>query len=96
MRLSIVLVILRKELLETLRDRRTFVSLVLLPMMLYPLFALLMSRMAGAEMDALEARPSKVAVWGELSPDVSAALAADENKLEIMPWHGVPAPLRRD
>ncbi|MDI1429528.1 ABC transporter permease subunit/CPBP intramembrane protease [Polyangium sorediatum] len=96
MRLSIVLVILRKELLETLRDRRTFVSLVLLPMMLYPLFALLMSRMAGAEMDALEARPSKIAVWGELSPDVSAALAAGENKLDIMPWHGVPAPLRRD
>ncbi|MDI1480708.1 ABC transporter permease subunit/CPBP intramembrane protease [Polyangium sp. y55x31] len=96
MRLSIVLVILRKELVETLRDRRTFVSLVLLPMLLYPLFALLMSRMAGAEMDALEARPSKIAVWGELSPDVSAALATDENKLEILPWHGAPEALRRD
>ena len=96
MRFSIVLVILRKELVETLRDRRTFVSLVLLPMMLYPLFALLMSRMAGAEMESLEARPSKVAVWGELSPEVTAALAEGETKIEIMPWHGAPEALRRD
>ncbi len=96
MRLPIVLVILRKELVETLRDRRTLVSLVLLPMLLYPLFALLMSRMAGAEMEALEARPSKVAVWGELPADVRASLAAEENKIELLPWHGVPEALRKD
>ena len=92
-RLSIALVIFRKEIVETLRDRRTLVSLVFLPMLLYPLFALLMSRMAGAEIEALEARPSRVAVWGELSPEVRA-LARRRRKIELLPWKSAPASVR--
>lgn len=93
MRLSIALVVFRKEMLETLRDKRTLVSLVFLPMLLYPLFALLMSRLADSDMQELESRRSRVAVWGTLSPEVEAALTEDK-KIELIPWHNVPDELR--
>lgn len=94
MRFPIALVVFRKEMLETLRDKRTLISLVLLPMLLYPLFALLMSRMADSDMQQLEARQSRVAVWGTLTPDVEAALTADK-KIELLPWHSAPDSLRQ-
>lgn len=94
MRLSLALVVFRKEMLETLRDKRTLISLVLLPMLLYPLFALLMSRMADSDMQQLEARPSRVAVWGTLTPEVETALT-ESKKIELMPWHGAPDELRQ-
>ena len=93
MRLSIALVVFRKEMLETLRDKRTLVSLVLLPMLLYPLFALLISRLADSDMQDLESRHSRVAVWGTLTPDVEAALS-ENKKIELFPWQGVPNALR--
>lgn len=93
MRLSIALVVFRKEMLETLRDKRTLISLVLLPMLLYPLFALLMSRMADSDMQQLESKRSRVAVWGTMSPEIQAALEEDK-KIEILAWHGAPPELR--
>ena len=94
MRFSVALVVFRKEMLETLRDKRTLISLVLLPMLLYPLFALLMSRLADADMQQLEARQSRVAVWGTLTPEVEAALTEDK-KIELFSWRGVPDDLRQ-
>ncbi len=93
MRLSIALVVFRKEMLETLRDRRTLISLVLLPMLLYPLFALLMSRLADADIEQLESRRSRVAVWGTLPPEIASVLADDKN-LELHPWRGAPDAIR--
>lgn len=94
MRLAIALVVFRKEMLETLRDKRTLVSLVLLPMLLYPLFALLMSRMADSDMQQLEARHSRIAVWGKLAPEVEAALVEDK-KIDLLPWRSAPDSLRQ-
>jgi ABC-type Na+ efflux pump permease subunit len=65
-RLRIIWTILRKELLEALRDRRTLVRLILIPVILYPIFALGVSKLLGSESAARAARPSRVAVWGEL------------------------------
>lgn len=93
MRLSLALVVFRKEMLETLRDKRTFVSLVLLPMLLYPLFALLMSRLADSDIQQMELKRSRVAVWGTLAPEVEAALT-DDTKIDLMPWSGAPEALR--
>ncbi len=93
MRLSFALVVFRKEMLETLRDKRTLISLVFLPMLLYPLFALLMTRMADSDMQQLESRPSRVAVWGTLTPEIEGILT-EEKKIELVPWFGVPTDLR--
>ncbi|HRI66826.1 MAG TPA: ABC transporter permease subunit/CPBP intramembrane protease [Polyangium sp.] len=93
MRLSIALVVFRKEMLETLRDKRTLISLVLLPMLLYPLFALLMTRLADSDIQQLEAKRSRVAVWGTLTPELETALR-EEEKIELVSWQGVPNDLR--
>lgn len=93
MRLSFALVVFRKEMLETLRDKRTLISLVFVPMLLYPLFALLMTRMADSDMQQLESRPSRVAVWGTLTPEIEGILTEDK-KIELAPWFGAPADLR--
>lgn len=93
MRLSFALVVFRKEMLETLRDKRTLISLVLLPILLYPLFALLMTRMADSDIQQLESRPSRVAVWGTLTPEIEGILTEDK-KIELVPWFGVPTDLR--
>ncbi|WP_437677679.1 ABC transporter permease subunit/CPBP intramembrane protease [Sorangium sp. So ce131] len=94
MRPAIVWTILRKELLESLRDRRTLVRLVVLPILLYPLFALGMSKIVGSEAAAREARASRVAVWGELAGGLRERLESAGKKIELAPWEGAPPEVR--
>ena len=70
MRLSIVRTILLKELRETLRDRRTLLLTVGLPVLLYPLAILAFTRIAESGEDAIAAGRSAVAVWGTLPAPV--------------------------
>ena len=77
MRCSIVRTILVKELRETLRDRRTLLLTVGLPVLLYPLAILAFTRIAESGEDAIEAGRSAVAVWGTLPAPVERQLAAD-------------------
>jgi sodium transport system permease protein len=93
MRFSLALVILKKELLETLRDRRTLFRMLLLPMLLYPMFALGLSKLAGSDADAREARSSHVAVWGELPQSVQAAFS-EGGAITVEPWKSAPPELR--
>lgn len=93
-RLAVVLAIFRKELVETLRDRRTLFRMVALPILLYPILALGLGKLEGAEADAREARSSRVALWGELSPPVRAAFDA-LGKVELTPWRAAPDEVRR-
>ncbi|WP_437756875.1 ABC transporter permease subunit/CPBP intramembrane protease [Sorangium sp. So ce1389] len=93
MRLAIVWTILCKELVESLRDRRTLVRLVLIPILLYPLFALAMSKLVGSEAAAREARSSRIAVWGELAEGLQERLAS-AGKIELAPWAGAPQEVR--
>lgn len=94
MRLFIVWTILCKELVETLRDRRTLVRLILIPVLLYPLFALGVNKLIGSESAARAARPSRVALWGTLPPDLGRLLE-EAGKIELTPWTGAPADVRR-
>ncbi len=74
MRLAIVLTIFRKELHETLRDRRTLVMMIGLPVVLYPLMLIGISKLQEARTEATEARPSVVAIWGDVPPALVRAL----------------------
>ena len=94
MRLSIALTVYVKELRETLRDRRTLVMMVGLPMLLYPLMIMGMSALRKSQQEASEARPSTVAVWGVLPPELSGQLKA--KNIVVKPWEGIPASLRTD
>jgi sodium transport system permease protein len=93
MRLAIIRTILLKELRETLRDRRTLLLTVGLPVLLYPLAILAFTRIAESGEDAIEAGRSAVAVWGALPPAIDRRLAA-EDELTLLPWAGVPADVR--
>ncbi|MEP7117857.1 MAG: ABC transporter permease subunit/CPBP intramembrane protease [Acidobacteriota bacterium] len=93
MRYSIVRTILFKELRETLRDRRTLLMTVGLPVLLYPLVILAFTRIAESGEDAIAADKSVVAVWGALPAPVAAALA-DSKDLTLQPWGEAPEDLR--
>lgn len=85
------LVILKKELRETLRDRRTVALMVLLPVVLYPALLLLVAQVAGAQKAELESRTARVAVMGEAPPETLVdALGAIEGLDRVTPPDGTP------
>lgn len=93
MRVAIVRTILFKELRETLRDRRTLLMTVGLPVLLYPLVILAFTRIAESGEDAIAADRSVVAVWGEVPAPVQAALTASKD-LTVQPWGEAPDEVR--
>ncbi|MBI5087136.1 MAG: CPBP family intramembrane metalloprotease [Acidobacteria bacterium] len=93
MRLAIVWIILRKELLEALRDRRTIFMMIGLPILLYPLLMIGMSRLQEGQEAAQTARASRVAVWGELPAELEARLVKP-GKMELLRWAGAPRGIR--
>jgi sodium transport system permease protein len=93
MRRAIVLTIFRKELLETLRDRRTLFMMVGLPILLYPMLIIAFSWFQESQSSAREERRSTVLVWGEgpaaLLDGLRAAPRIDARPAEA------PGPARR-
>jgi sodium transport system permease protein len=88
-RLSIVRTIWKKELSETLRDRRTLFVMIVLPVLLYPLLLMAFTRIAESESAATRARASIIAVWGTVPPDLQRQLQS-RNTLILRPWLGAP------
>lgn len=68
MRPHIVRTIFRKELTEALRDRVTLLILIGLPLVLYPLLIVGMTKVSKSRETVEERRVSQVAVWGTLPP----------------------------
>ncbi|MEW5974593.1 MAG: ABC transporter permease subunit/CPBP intramembrane protease [Acidobacteriota bacterium] len=95
MRLSIVYTIFRKEILETLRDRRTLIMMIGLPILIYPLMIIGISKLQQSQSEAQEARVSKVAVWGELPQIIRQGLHRQKT-LSFEDWTGAPGELQRD
>lgn len=58
----IVQTILFKELLDTLRDKRTLIAMIGVPLVLYPAIIILASQVALLQQSRLEETPSKVAI----------------------------------
>jgi len=71
-------IIFRKEVRETLRDRKTLVIMVVLPLVLYPLLFLGLSQATLIQQGKLQAAPMTIALEGELAPGLAAAVAAEE------------------
>ncbi|MBS1827126.1 MAG: CPBP family intramembrane metalloprotease [Acidobacteria bacterium] len=68
MRRSIVRAIYLKELRETLRDRRTITFMLVLPLLLYPMLIIGMSRFQQNLEKESAQRTAKVLLWGEPAP----------------------------
>jgi sodium transport system permease protein len=95
MRLPIVLTICRKELRETLRDKRTLILALGLPVLLYPSMSLFMATLFESRLVAQKARTSHVAVWGQ-SPDALLDWLRQNTNLTLEPWLGIPTGLRQE
>ncbi|MCX6552365.1 MAG: ABC transporter permease subunit [Acidobacteria bacterium] len=79
MRLAIVRTIVATELTETLRDRRTIMMMIALPVLLYPLIMIGFSKLQVSQREAIEGRTSRVAVWGGTPEGLATALVRDGN-----------------
>lgn len=68
MRWPIAYAVFKKEVLETLRDRRTLVVMLLLPLLLYPLLMVVMTQLFTHQMAEIEKQTARVLVHGS-TPD---------------------------
>ena len=86
MSLHAVSVVYRKELTEWLRDRRTLISTVLVPLLAFPLLISGMIALTSAMLSSVKKEvPKVVIIHGENSPQLVAALRANK-ELEIVPY----------
>lgn len=70
-------VVCAKELRETLRDRRTLLMMIVVPVLLYPVLLIVMEQLLLFGMRNLEAEAAPVAVMGEAPPPLMRLLEAD-------------------
>ncbi len=76
MRLSLILTILHREVIDLLRDRRTLVTMILLPLVAFPLIGLGVSKFIEMTGKKSEAEATTVGVLAAASsPEVTAAIA---------------------
>ena len=83
--------IFRKELVETLRDKRTLFALFLLPVILNPLLVLVTSQLGVEEMKQRDAIKPQLAIWGPVSEELVSALEHDGAK--VIERRDAPPPL---
>lgn len=81
-----ILTIFRKELLDTLRDRRTLIMMVLFPLVLFPLILGLTMTITQRQQAKEATRHLKVGLIGaEAAPDLVAHLAATRPDFTLIP-----------
>lgn len=69
-------IVFRKELLETLRDRRTLAIMIVVPVLLYPALLVLTEQLALFGMQRLEAEALPVSTSGDPWPEMESFLGA--------------------
>lgn len=95
MRFHIVWTIFRKEITESLRDRLTLAVVIGLPLLLYPLLILGMTKLQKVHAETEEDRISRVALWGEGTAALLGALQRT-NSLSTTNWGGASEALQME
>lgn len=91
MRRRIVFHIFRKDLVETLRDRRTVVMAFVVPALMYPLLFTLLGSVATDKRGELERTRARVAAWGPVPAAVLEAVKR-EARADVVERREVPPP----
>lgn len=81
MRPLIVWHIFRKDLLETLRDRRTLFTTIVLPLVVYPLLFTAVGSFTSNKREELNAQTARVAVWGPVPESAVQAVLQEKATL---------------
>jgi len=82
---SKIRIVYLKELRDILRDRRTLYSMILMPMIMYPLLSVGMGALVGAQMKKTQAAKQRIAILGEQNDPTLAQAVRDLDKFEIVP-----------
>ena len=77
MRRNLVITILWKELLDTIRDKKTLLINIVLPMVIWPLTAALVTQVAATQLLRQQEKISRIALAGDVNTEISDRLAAD-------------------
>ncbi len=93
-RWKLTLTLFRKEITETLRDRKTLLMAIGLPLLLYPLIAMSLTKLQESQSQAQEEARSKVAVWGAASEAFIKALQSS-NKVDFIVGEGLKETLAK-
>jgi len=80
----VVWTVYRKEVLETLRDRRTLIVMLLLPLCLYPLMAVGTAQWLGVQQAAVDAARLRIGLVGPRWPSLMIALRHNK-RLQVRP-----------
>ena len=91
MRPAIVLHIFRKDLVETLRDRRTVVMAFVVPALVYPLLFTLLGSVATDKRGELERTRARVAAWGPV-PESSLHAVEQQARADVVDRRDPPPP----
>ena len=91
MRRRIVFHIFRKDLVETLRDRRTVVMAFVVPALMYPLLFTLLGSVATDKRGELERTRARVAAWGPV-PAAVLEVVKREARADVVERREVPPP----
>ncbi|MCB9637903.1 MAG: CPBP family intramembrane metalloprotease [Myxococcales bacterium] len=90
MRWPIILTLWKKELLEMLRDRRTIIIMVLLPLVLYPIIGLVTSQAQSARVQKLRKSRFRIALIDASLPEPLMRKLLKDNDIEHLrskdPW----------
>lgn len=89
----IVGIVYRKELLETLRDRRTLVVMVVLPLCLYPIVGIGITQVVGSQEARRGQQSSRVALRGPDWPELQRSLV-DGKQIELGREHATEQSVR--
>lgn len=92
MRWSVIATVFSKDVLSTLRDRRTLMMSFGLPVLLYPLLMIGASRLQDTQRQTLDNQPSRVVVWGTLPPALLQPLHDDPSLAVGVPCDPIVCP----
>lgn len=90
MRPLIVWHIFRKDLLETLRDRRTLFTTIVLPLVVYPLLFTAVASFTSNKREEIAAQSARIAVWGPV-PESAVQAVLKEKAILVDRRASVPA-----
>ena len=95
MRFHIIWTIFCKEITESLRDRLTLAVVIGLPLLVYPLLILGLTKLQKVHAEAEEDRISRVALWGEGTATLLGDLQRT-NSLSTTNWGGASEALQME
>lgn len=78
-----ILIILKKELKDTLRDRRTIFMMVLMPLLLVPIVMVGMTKIMKSQTEKAEAKTITIGIAGDEYAPQLIGMLIDHNKIEI-------------